>query len=195
MGSSNDPVVHQNKVFSNVDYTEKTLTNREFVHCEFINCLFTKSDLRNNEFESCHFKQCNFSMAQIAGAGFRDAVFTECKIMGVDFTQCNKFLFSFTFHDCQLDYCIFLGTKLKKTLFRKCSLKEVEFSDADLSASVFDQCDMANTRFSNTQLEKADFRTAYNFSIDPEINKLKKARFTANNLAGLLDKYHLDIND
>lgn len=194
MSRSEEPLLHQDKTFSNVNYVEKKLADREFVQCTFINCDFTKSDLRNNDFESCHFKQCNFSMAVIDGAGFRNAVFTGCKVLGVDFTRCNKFLFSFSFHECLVDYCTFFGTKLKKTRFEDCSMKEVDFSEADLTASVFKNCDLAGARFSNTILEKADFRTAHNFSIDPDGNRVKKAKFSASNLAGLLHKHQLDID-
>lgn len=133
-------------------------------------------------------------MAVIDGAGFRDAKFTGCKVLGVDFTRCNKFMFSFSFKECTLDYCTFFGTKLKKTNFARCTLKEVDFSEADLSASVFSDCDLSGTRFVNTILEKADFRTAQNFDIDPNINRMKKARFSALNLIGLLSRYNLDID-
>ena len=102
-------------------------------------------------------------------------------------------MFSFRFDNCIMDYCIFLGTKLKKTHFIKCSLKEVDFSEADLSSSLFTNTDLTGTIFSNTILEKADFTTATNFSIDPEFNKLKKAKFSVFQLEGLLYKYQLDI--
>ncbi len=188
-----EPILHENKTFSNVNYVEKPLDNREFVKCEFINCDFTKSILSGNSFTECTFKQCNFSMAVITGTGFQDAVFIGCKMLGVDFTRCSKFMFSFTFTESVLDYCTFYGTKLKKTIFTSCSLKEADFTETDLSGTMFDKCDLLNAKFSNTILEKTDFRTALNFSIDPEFNKMKKARFAVSGLTGLLDKYNLDI--
>jgi len=72
-------------------------------------------------------------------------------------------------------------------------LKETDFSEVNLSASVFSDCDLSGAIFSNTNLEKVDFRTANNFLIDPEFNKLKKAKFSAFNLEGLLYKYQIDI--
>jgi hypothetical protein len=42
-------------------------------------------------------------------------------------------------------------------------------------------------------LEKADFRSAYNLSIDPEKNKIKKAKFSSTCLTELLEKYNIDI--
>ncbi|NML36630.1 pentapeptide repeat-containing protein [Chitinophaga sp. G-6-1-13] len=193
MSKSNGSIIHQQKTFSDVNYAGRRLENREFVQCEFIDCDFSKSDLRDNSFEDCHFKQCNFSMVILNGAGFRDARFTGCKMLGVDFTQCNRFMFSFSFYECILDYSTFLGTRLRKTLFHDCSLKEVDFSEADLTSADFKNSDLTMARFSNTILEKADFRNAQNFGIDPDFNKMKKARFSALNLSGLLYKYNLDI--
>ncbi|TWI18844.1 pentapeptide repeat protein [Sphingobacterium siyangense] len=132
-------------------------------------------------------------MANIDGAGFRNAVFKYCKLLGLDFARCSKFVFSFKFEECILDYSNFFGTSLKKTPFLNCSLKEVEFTETNLSEATFNGCNLMGARFLNTNLEKADFRMADNFSIDLEHNKLKKAKFSSLNLEGLLYKYQLDI--
>lgn len=190
-----DITIHEKKEFKNIDYSEKSLRNREFIQCKFDVCIFTKSDLRNNSFEDCIFENCNFSMTIIDDAGFRNVTFIGCKIQGVDFTRCSKFMFSFRFENCSLDYCTFYGTKLKKTNFINCSLKEVDFSNTDLSEAIFTNSDFSGAIFSNTLLEKADFRSATNFSIDPEFNKVKKAKFNAFQLEGLLHKYQLDIDE
>jgi uncharacterized protein YjbI with pentapeptide repeats len=75
-----------------------------------------------------------------------------------------------------------------------CQLQEVDFSESDLNEGVFNDCDLTHATFERTNLEKADFRTASNFSIDPENNKLKKAKFSTDGLAGLLTKYQLQID-
>lgn len=74
-----------------------------------------------------------------------------------------------------------------------CSLKQVDFAEADLSKALFKDCDLASASFMRTNLEQADFRTARNYSIDPELNKMKRARFSPSELAGLLHKYNLQI--
>jgi hypothetical protein len=51
--------------------------------------------------------------------------------------------------------------------------------------------DQAN--FEQTTLEKSDFRTSYNYSINPELNRIKKAKFSLNAIAGLLTKYDIVI--
>ena len=53
---------------------------------------------------------------------------------------------------------------------------------------------MEQSVFNKTILEKADFRTAYNFSIDPENNRMKKARFSSIGIQGLLYKYDIVID-
>jgi len=39
-----------------------------------------------------------------------------------------------------------------------------------------------------------DFRTSVNYSLDPERNRIKKARFSLSGIAGLLDKYDIEID-
>jgi uncharacterized protein YjbI with pentapeptide repeats len=73
-------------------------------------------------------------------------------------------------------------------------MHEVDLIDADLAGTVLDACDFHRAKFDNTNLEKADLRTSYNFSIDPERNKLKKAKFSRDGLAGLLGKYDIIIS-
>lgn len=189
-----EAITHIDKQFSAVDYSERQLRNREFIRCEFIKCDFGKSDLKGNDFEDCIFTDCNFSLADLQGTGFRNAVFVGCKMLGVAFAQCNPFAFSVSFDQCHLDYSNFYGAKLRKTTFKNSSLKEAEFAEADLTASEFLDCDLSAANFSNTILDRVDFRTAMNYSIDPERNKLKKARFSALNLGGLLDQYDLVID-
>jgi uncharacterized protein YjbI with pentapeptide repeats len=83
--------------------------------------------------------------------------------------------------------------RLKKTSFVKCSLKESSFAEADLTEANFSEADLLSAAFDRTNLEKADFRDALNYSIDPENNRMKKAKFSADGIAGLLDKYQIDI--
>lgn len=188
-----ETVLHEDKKFENIDYSEKILSNREFVNCEFINCNFTKSDFSNNDFMDCNFKSCNFSLTILQDAGLKNSKFFGCKLMGIDFSKCNSFLFSVGFQDCHLDYSSFFQIKMKKTNFVDCSVKDVDFSEADLSMAIFKNCDLLNTSFMRTNLEKTDFRSALNYSIDPELNRIKKAKFSTEGIYGLLMKYDIEI--
>jgi len=84
---------------------------------------------------------------------------------------------------------------MKKTVFKNSQLHEADFSECDLTGSIFDNCDLAGATFDNTIIEKVDFRTSYNYSIDPERNKIKKARFSLLGVSGLLDKYDIEIDN
>jgi uncharacterized protein YjbI with pentapeptide repeats len=97
------------------------------------------------------------------------------------------------FEVCNLNLSSFYKLKLKNMRFVNCTLHEVDFTEADLTASLFENCDLQRTLFANTNLEKADFRTAFNYSIDPELNRIKKARFSMPGVLGLLSKYNIDI--
>ena len=59
---------------------------------------------------------------------------------------------------------------------------------------VFKNCDLTRAKFEFSILEKADFRTANHYSIDPERNKIKKAKFSAQGLIGLLEKYGIEVS-
>ncbi|MFM7194091.1 MAG: pentapeptide repeat-containing protein, partial [Bacteroidota bacterium] len=93
-----------------------------------------------------------------------------------------------------LNHSSFYKTKIKKTIFKNSQFKEADFSEADLSGSLFDNCNMERAIFDRTILEKADLRTSYNYSIDPELNRIKKAKFSLMGISGLLEKYDIEID-
>ena len=69
----------------------------------------------------------------------------------------------------------------------------MDFSDADLSSAEIINCNLSGAIFFNTRLEKTDFSTSENFSIDPENNFITGAKFSSGNVHGLLDKYKIKI--
>jgi uncharacterized protein YjbI with pentapeptide repeats len=83
---------------------------------------------------------------------------------------------------------------LKKTVFKTCTFHEADFSESDLSGAIFDGCDFDRATFSYSILESADFRTSFHYIIDPETNKIKKAKFSRTEVAGLLHKYDIEID-
>lgn len=180
-------------VFRNISYEDDALKSREFESCEFHHCDFSRGRASDVKFVDCRFIECNFSSAKLYDVSFRNVTFEGCKLLGIDFTTCNKLMFSVQFENCRLDFSSFFGMNLKKTPFHESTLKEVDFTEADLTGAVFDNCNLERTVFQRTTAEYVDFRTSYNFSIDPENNRLQKAKFSEYNLRGLLDKYNLDI--
>ena len=74
-------------------------------------------------------------------------------------------------------------------------MHETDFTESELSGSTFENCDLTRATFENTILEKANLSSAYNFSIDPENNKIRKAKFSIQGIAGLLKKYDIVIEN
>jgi uncharacterized protein YjbI with pentapeptide repeats len=114
-------------------------------------------------------------------------------MLGLRFDKCSEFGLSFSFDNCQLNHCSFYNTKIKKTHFRNSQLHEADFTGCDLTSAVFDNCDLNRAMFESTIIEKADFRSSFNYSIDPEMNRIKKAKFSIQGISGLLNKYDIEI--
>lgn len=114
-------------------------------------------------------------------------------MLGLRLDTCAEFGLSFTFDTCQLQHASFYGLKLKKTKFSNSQLQEADFAEADLCGAVFEHCNLAQAVFDHSLLEKADFRTAYHYTINPETNRIKQAKFSIQGLAGLLSKYDITI--
>ena len=185
--------LQEDKIFEKEDLSNKAMRNIEYVACQFINCNFSNCDLSDSEFMDCIFDNCNLSLVKVINSRMKNVQFIKCKITGIDFSVCNDFLFSFSFKECIIGYCTFWTRKLKKTIFKDCSIKDSDFSEADLTGSQFANCDLLNSIFRNTILEKVDFRSAFNYTINPELNNIKKAKFSIQGLPGLLSKYDIII--
>lgn len=163
----------------------------EYEGCTFNGCKFT--GLANCTFNECTFNECDLSLAKINNTAFRDVTFNACKLLGLHFDYCNKMLFSAHFNQCILNLSSFYQCILKNSGFKYCQLVEVDFAEANLSGVTLTNCELSGALFDQTNLEKADLRNSYNFTIDPETNRIQKARFSATTLHGLLRKYNLDV--
>jgi fluoroquinolone resistance protein len=184
----------ENRSFENIDFSKEPLVIADYEECTFSRCDFTETQLNNFAFIQCTFTGCNLSNAKVEGTGFRDVKFIGCKLIGIDFSVSNSSMISLYFEDCIMDYVSLARLHLKKTEFHNCSLIRAFFDDADLSSSVFIRCNLKNAVFGKTNLEKADLSTSYNYSIDPENNRIKKAKFSVPGLPGLLVKYDIIIS-
>lgn len=175
------------------NFNNQILELATYEDCVFTNCTFTNQHLSGFNFVECRFENCDLSNAQLGNTAFREVTFKGCKMLGLHFEHCNGLIFSAHFTDCQLDFSCFYQRNLKNSSFNACSLKEVDFGEANLSGASITNCDLTNATFDYTNLEKADLRESFNFTIDPENNRIQKAKFTASTLGGLLRKYNLEI--
>jgi len=189
-----DAEYYEDQVFDGLDLPEENLADKEFESCKFLKCDFSKSDFSGAVFIDCVFRECNLSLVKLNDSALKTVDFYDCKLVGVDFGKCSDFLFAVSFQNCQIDYSSFFQKKLKATRFADSSLKESDFTAADLTSAVFHNCDLLKASFVQTNLEKADFRTAYNYGFDPELNRVKGAKFSHSGIAGLLTKYDIKID-
>lgn len=188
-----DKILVEEKNFQEIDFTETPLATGDYENCSFVNCNFSDTSLANCVFSACIFNGCNMSTVNLSKTALRDIKFTDCKLLGLHFQDGNHIGFEVSFDNCILNLSSFYTLKLKNTLFKNSSILEADFAEADLTAAIFEHCNLAGTIFENTILEKADFSTAYNYAIDPELNRIKKAKFSAAGITGLLLKYDIEI--
>lgn len=185
--------IHQNKTFERIIYAEKVVKNREFEQCTFKSCDFSKSDFSYSRFSDSAFIDCNLALMKLNQATLDNIVFKDCKLIGMNFSDCSDFLFSARFENCLLDFASFSNKKMGKTVFKDSSLKSAEFTNAFLSKALFENTNLSGAVFNRTNLQEANFVTAYNYSIDPELNNIKRATFSQHGLAGLLAKYGIRV--
>jgi uncharacterized protein YjbI with pentapeptide repeats len=181
------------KKFNKINFNDTPLAKGEYEECTFTYCDFSTTDLLDIQFFNCEFIGCNFSLAKLTNTAFSDATFKDSKLFGLRFDQCAPFGLSFKFDNCALNHSSFYKISLKKTVFKTSKLIDVDFTECDLSGSVFEDCDLTQATFEKTNIEKVDFRTSYNYTINLDRNKAKKARFSQSGLPGLLTQYDIDI--
>ncbi len=176
--------------FKDVDCRSLSLASSRFYECIFESCIFTEAKLLNCEFVDCIFKNCDLSNVKLVGAAIRRCEFIDCKLIGVNWTEA-KDLSHPIFKSCKLNYSNFTGLDLRKSSITDCLAVDVELVQANLSESDCRGTDFAGCRFANTNLTKADFRSAINYTIRPDSNLIKKAKFSLPEATLLL--YGLDI--
>lgn len=182
------------QIFINEDFSIEREEVKEYNNCTFKGCNFQMANMCNTHFIECEFIGCNMSNANINNTMFNNVTFKECKMLGLHFNDVNSFIFSVTFNNCQLDHSSFFKLKMIKTDFTETNLSGVDFSNTDLRGSTFTECNLLDTMFQQSNLEKVDFRSSYNYALDPEINKIKGAKFSLQSVTGLLRKHKITID-
>ncbi|WP_379088672.1 pentapeptide repeat-containing protein [Pedobacter sp. UC225_65] len=191
--STEESLYYVDQVFEKVSLPTKGRRDTQFDACTFKNCDLTDADFYGCDFIKCTFENCNLSMVKFGQIGFDKVQFNDCKMVGADFTNAKDFLFAVDFTNCILDYTAFMKKKNRKCHFKNCSLKGADFSEADFTSAIFERCDLSTAVFMRSVLNGANFATSYNFTIDPEKNQLRKAKFSADGLVGLLTNYGIVV--
>jgi len=179
--------------FKGIDFTAKPLSKAEYENCLFDSCIFSNSNLSNIVFMECEFTDCDLSNVNLTNTTFKETDFKRSKLLGTRFDHCNDFLLSFNFYDCILNLSSFYKLKIKNTIFQNCKMLSVDFTETQLTETVFESCNLQSAIFENSNLEKTDFRTAINYTLDPEKNRITKAQFSKDGVIGLLSKFDIRI--
>jgi uncharacterized protein YjbI with pentapeptide repeats len=186
-------IIFEDREWQDIHWQTEAPPRGAYDQCRFVHCNLSNAVLTDYHFTDCLFADCDFSNADLRGVVFNDALFQECKLTGLHFGDCHKIPFGVRFKGCILTLASFEKMMLRKTIFEDCRLTETDFSGADLRESVFTGSHLDRAIFNGCNLEKADFRNVYQCTIDPALNRMRKARFSLEGLPGLLAAYGLDI--
>lgn len=174
---SDEEIVHFKKAFDSVVYEEQHVRYRMFD-----SCTFTKSNLKGCLFEHCKFENCTFDDCDLSLVKFRNTSFNRVtiknsKAIGILWYTVNDPL-DLYFENAKINFSSFWKKNLKKIRFMNCMAEEVDFSECNLVQADFTGTDLMNAKFFQTDLSQANFVGAANYLIDPQVNKLKKAKFS-----------------
>lgn len=184
---------HFDQTFEKITHLPTGTKQTQFEDCTFRNSDLTEANFQGCNFVKCTFVNCNLSMVKFAQIGLDHIQFTDCKMVGADFSTAKDFLFGVNFSNSILDYAAFMKKKNRKAKFENCSLKGADFTEADLTETKFINCDFDRAIFMQSTLNGADFVTSFNYTIDPERNSLRKAKFAVSGLPGLLTNYGIIV--
>jgi uncharacterized protein YjbI with pentapeptide repeats len=186
---------YENETLVDLDASGGGIAGKEFFACRLERCDFTEADLSGCRFEDCRFVACNFSNPIIKRARFANAVFEECKVVGINFYACDQLVFDVEFDRCHILNCNFSDLKMKLSKFKACDLRGCDFQNTYLVEAVFDKSSFTETLFHACDLEKASFRGARGYSIDPRANKIAKATFSVPEVLSLVECFGIRIED
>lgn len=168
----------------------QTLLDEEnYSECVFKRCDLSSADLSKKRFFHCRFEGCNLTAVKLELTRLQEVTFYECKCMGVDFTLCDPQFLHLNFDHCQLRGCNFTEMPLKRIRLTGCQVRECHFVQSDMREGVFTESNFEGSLFHKTRLEKADFREAISYQINPENNPLKGAKFSKLEALSLLEGF------
>lgn len=189
---------YEDETFKNLDLQGQTIDSIRFDECEFIDCNFTEAVFKSCAFKSCIFTNCDLSLVKVNYSHFKDVHIKNSKAVGIiwpaaawgkkDDLQLFK---PFEFTSSVLNYSSFSGLDLEKISIENCTAKEVDFAEANLINAKFMGTDLEGSIFRNTNLEEADFVGAKNYTIAPDLNTIKNAKFAMPEAIALL--YNMEI--
>lgn len=186
---------YNDQTITDLSQTKTRLDLSSFYECNFDNCSFVETLFHSCRFVDCSFNRCDLSLIQITSCVFSGVRFESSRLVGVDWTQADWKATSLgdplRFTKCIVNHSTFIGINLSGIKIIDTSAKNVDFREVDLSRVDFTGTDLTDSLFANTNLTGADLTRAKNYTIKPETNNLKKAKFSLPEAMSLL--FNLDI--
>ncbi len=147
--------------------------------------------VQTRRFNACTFDHCNFSGVVFSFTTMKDAwlLNSAFRSMAWGGLQGKSGVFQpfGKIKNCAFRYNDFSGMALNGFDWTGAELQQCTFDDTRLAGASFYGVRLGGTRFTRCDLQKADLRTAEEYAIDLETNKLKGARFSFPDVVRLLD--------
>ncbi len=178
--------------FDHLNYSGDFFEDKEFEECIFTKCSFIECTFKHCKFLNCTFVECTLSAIKPINSSFNEVVFKESKVIGFDWTKATS-IRSLAFEKSQLTYSNFSQLKLPLLKIRDSVAHEVNFSEAHLFGGDFQGTDFLKAVFSQTNLSKANFRKAFNYSINFKYNNISKAKFSLPEAMSLLNSLEIEL--
>ena len=187
--------VFDHQTFSRLTLTENVLKKKSFTDCVFEHCHLFEVRFEACRFERCSFLHCDLSMSKVDGCIWLGVAFEQCKLMGVNWARIKElFPPKVRFSECVLTYGSFMELDLKEVSFCKCKATEVNFCESDLSGVIFEHTDLAGSDFLHTNLSQADFRSAKNYKLNLNDNRVEGAKFAFPEAISLLKSFGVEVD-
>lgn len=188
---------YESQRFDEVRLEHETLRGYVFIDCAFYDCSLSESTLAHCTFSECRFFGCQVSAVKSEETEIKFAEFTDCTLMGIDwadFMSGSRFAEPIQkLTDCRLKYNNFVDMTFRKFDFSGSDYAGSMFAECNLTECSFNGCTLKDTEFFKCDLRKADFRNTQGFRIDILSCKMKGARFSCSDAAGLLGVLELKL--
>lgn len=169
-------------------------TNHHFENCHFEGLTFGEMDWRNTRFENCTFERCNLVGVRWTGARLHGVDFKECTVDRLRWSTLSPQFLNLSLHECQATGGDWSDLDLKGCKLIDSNLSACDFSGADARNVDWSGSKLTEVIFHRSDLREGDFRTAIEWNIDPQENRVRDARFASNNLEGLVGRMGIRLD-
>ena len=166
-----------------------------FEACTFDDLDLTGFDLRNTRFENCTFRKCTLADVRLTGVRLHGVHFEHCTLPRLRWSTLDTLVLDFTLVDCRAPHGR-LGRDgpPRHPIQGHRSERRQLLQDRCPRKTAWTDCRLRDVVFDRTDLREADFRGATGWTIDPAENRLRGARFDANDLTGLVQSLGIQLD-